>query len=479
MRDFSELAKVLEEVFGPYDVTEEVVEAIRVLLDNRYEGLIVVDREGRVAFMNRENERFLGLPRGGAKGRPIAELVPSSRLHVVCKSGRAEVAHLQEIQGKAKVVARIPLRVGNRLVGAMGSVMFQGLDEVTRLVRRLRVLEDRVADYEKKLKVRRGPEPRYTFEEILGQGQRLREAVALAKRVAASDSSVVVIGETGTGKELFAHAIHNESPRAPGPFVRLNCAAIPRELAESELFGYAPGAFSGASRGGKPGKFEQAEGGTIFLDEIGELPLDIQAKLLRVLQEKEIERVGGTAPRRVDFRLIAASNVNLKDLTEDGRFRLDLYFRLSKMILQVPALREHPEDISLYARRFLDSHAESRGAGPREIDEEALRSLQSYPWPGNVRELLNVVERAAWNAPGSRIRVEDLPPTVLSAEARPHEPTGSTLLRDAVEEAEKRVIHRVLAMAGNNKSRACKLLDIHRTTLYEKLARYRIELPNG
>ncbi|MBI5017794.1 MAG: sigma 54-interacting transcriptional regulator [Deltaproteobacteria bacterium] len=476
MRDFGELEQVLDEVFGPYDVTEEVVEAIRVLLDNRYEGLIVVDREGRVVFMNRENERFLSLARGGAKGRPIEELVPSSRLHVVCKTGRAEVAHLQEIQGKAKVVARIPLKKGARVVGAMGSVMFQGLDEVTRLVRRLRVLEDRVADYEKKLKTR-ASEHRYTFDEILGGGQKLQDTVALARRVAASDATVVLIGETGTGKELFAHAIHTESPRAGGPFIRLNCAAIPRELAESELFGYAPGAFSGASRGGKPGKFEQADGGTIFLDEIGELPLDIQAKLLRVLQEKEVERVGGTAPRRVDFRLVAASNVDLKELTEDGRFRLDLYFRLSKMVLSVPSLREHPEDIALYASHFLESHASSRGAGPRELDDEVLRVLRSYSWPGNVRELVNVVERAAWNATGPRIRVEDLPPIVLSTDARPDVPSGSTLLRDAVERAEKQLIERVLAMTGHNKSRACRLLDIHRTTLYEKLARYKIEVP--
>ena len=179
----------------------------------------------------------------------------------------------------------------------------------------------------------------------------------------------------------------------------------------------------------------------------------------------------------MDFRLLAASNVDLKSLTEDGRFRLDLYFRLSKMVVAIPSLREHPDDVPLYARRFLETQFEQRGTGPRDLSPEALEALAAYPWPGNVRELLNVVERATWNASGSEIRLEDLPPAVLAGGGSPGEAPGSTLLRDAVEEAEKRVIRRVLALTGNNKSRACKLLDIHRTTLYEKLARYRIEAP--
>jgi transcriptional regulator with GAF, ATPase, and Fis domain len=245
-----------------------------------------------------------------------------------------------------------------------------------------------------------------------------------------TDAKVLITGESGVGKEVVAHLIHSNSRRAEGRLVTLNCAGVPESLLESELFGHMRGSFTDAHRD-KRGLLEQADGGTIFLDEIGELPLDIQAKLLRVLQEKEVERVGGTAPRRVDFRLVAASNLDLKDLTEDGRFRLDLFFRLSKLVLQIPPLREHPEDIALYARRFLDSHAETRGAGPREIDEEALRALRAYPWPGNVRELVNVVERAAWNAAGTRIQAEDLPAGILSARARVEDPSGSTLLRDA------------------------------------------------
>lgn len=474
MTDFARIRSVLEEAFGPYGITEETEEALRILLDNRYEGLIVVDREGRVVYMNRENERFLGLSRGGAKGRPVNELLPSSRLQVVCQTGRAEVGHLQEIQGKTKVVARIPIRKDGRVIGAMGNIMFRDLAEVSKLTRMVRVLEDRVAAYEKKLRAM-PQQNRYTFEQILGSGERLAEAVHLARRVARSDADVLLIGETGTGKELFAHAIHNASPRAEGPFVRLNCAAIPRELAESELFGYEPGSFSGADRKGRVGKFEQAHGGTILLDEIGSLPLDMQAKLLRVLQEKEVERVGATMIRYVDFRLIAASNVDLKELTEQGRFRLDLYFRLNKMLLRVPPLREHPEDIPLYVRNLLDTRFDYAGA--MEFDPEALAALMAYRWPGNVRELLAVVERVAWNATTPRIRLEDLPAALLTDVAGEEAP--ATLLSEAVAAAESRTIRRVLAVAGNNKSRACRLLGIHRTTLYEKMARYGIPVSEG
>ncbi|MDW7709319.1 MAG: sigma 54-interacting transcriptional regulator [Deferrisomatales bacterium] len=474
MTDFSRIRSVLQDAFGPYGITEETEEALRILLDNRYEGLIVVDREGRVVYMNRENERFLGLPRGGAKGRPVVELIPSSRLQVVCQTGRAEVGHLQEIAGKTKVVARIPIRKDGRVIGAMGSIMFRDLAEVSKLTRMVRVLEDRVAAYEKKLRAM-PQQNRYTFDQILGTGERLAEAVELARRVARSDADVLLIGETGTGKELFAHAIHNASPRAEGPFVRLNCAAIPRELAESELFGYEPGSFSGADRKGRVGKFEQAHGGTILLDEIGSLPLDMQAKLLRVLQEKEVERVGATMIRYVDFRLIAASNVDLKELTEQGKFRLDLYFRLNKMLLRVPPLREHPEDIPLYVRAFLAARFDYAGA--KAFDAEALAALQAYRWPGNVRELLNLVERAAWNAKGSAIRLEDLPAHLLADTGG--DEGSSTLLSEAVAAAERRTIQRVLAVAGNNKSRAGKLLGIHRTTLYEKMARYGIPTSEG
>ena len=473
MDPYKELERVVLEAFGPYGLTPQAIAALDVLLDNRFEGLIIVDAEGRVVFMNHENEKFIGLQRGEAKGRHITELIPSSRLHLVCKTGIPEVGHVQEIMGKLKVATRIPLKEGGSVIGAFGSIMFTDVKDLANLNRRVRVLEDQVQEYERKLK---SAERRniYTFDNILGEGAKLRDAIDLARTIAASDTDVVITGETGTGKELFAHAIHNASRRNNGPFVRVNCASIPRELAESELFGYEPGSFSGARKEGRSGKFEQAHGGTILLDEINELPLDIQAKLLRVLQEREVERIGATAVRYVDFRLITASNVDLKELTEQGRFRLDLYFRLNKMLLRVPALREHPEDIPFYARHFLDTRVGFTGGRPRAVAPDAMDALLGYSWPGNVRELGNVIERLAWNVKGPVIRLEDLPSGILTQRTETPAARPPMALKDTVEAAEKEVIKRVLELTRNNKSQACKLLDIHRTTLYEKLARYRL-----
>ena len=299
----------------------------------------------------------------------------------------------------------------------------------------------------------------------------MRRTTQLAKQLSASGADVLISGETGTGKELFAHAIHNDSNRGNGPFVRLNCTTIPRELADSELFGYEPGSFSGAKREGQVGKFEQAHGGTIFLDEIGDLPLEIQGKLLRVLQEREVERIGGSSIRYVDFRLIAASNIDLKELTEQGKFRLDLYFRLSKMLLHIPPLRERADDIPLYVRHFLDTRFTFEGR-QREIAPEAMDALTRYSWPGNARELMNVIERVAWNAKGPEISLEDLPAVVLTNQAKPHSTDAPLSLAETVEAAERDLITRVLTLTGGNKKRAASILGIHRTTLYEKLTRY-------
>ncbi|PLX42943.1 MAG: sigma-54-dependent Fis family transcriptional regulator [Deltaproteobacteria bacterium] len=470
MDNFSKLTEILAEAIGPYGLHETTVEAIEHLVDNRYEGLIIVDVNGRVVYMNRENEKFLGLPRGGAKGRHITELIPSSRLHIVCREGKAEVAQIQEVDGVLKVSSRIPIRKDGKVIGAMGSIIFHDVKEVDKLSRRVKVLEDQVAVYQKRLKA--VPQrQRYTFENILGVSEAMRRTTSLAKQLSASGADVLISGETGTGKELFAHAIHNDSNRGNGPFVRLNCTTIPRELADSELFGYEPGSFSGAKREGQVGKFEQAHGGTIFLDEIGDLPLEIQGKLLRVLQEREVERIGGSSIRYVDFRLIAASNIDLKELTEQGKFRLDLYFRLSKMLLHIPPLRERPDDIPLYVRHFLDTRFTFEGR-QREIAPEAMDALTRYSWPGNARELMNVIERVAWNAKGPEISLEDLPAVVLTNQSKPHSQEAPLSLAETVEAAERDLITRVLTLTGGNKKRAASILGIHRTTLYEKLSKY-------
>ena len=237
-------------------------------------------------------------------------------------------------------------------------------------------------------------------------------------RASQSDATVLLRGETGTGKELFAHAIHAAGPRRSGPFIKLNCAAVPVELFESELFGYEEGAFTGAKKGGKPGKFEMAAGGTLFLDEIGDMPLPMQAKLLRVLQEREVERVGGTSTRPVDIRIIAATGQRLEELVREGRFRVDLYYRIHVIPINIPALRERREDIEEIAESFLLQLASEASEPRRSLSPEVLEILKAHDWPGNVRELRNILERAVTMSRGQALVSENIPEHLLRAGTR-------------------------------------------------------------
>src|SRR5919204_3539739 len=264
---------------------------------------------------------------------------------------------------------------------------------------------------------------RYTFADICGHSPALVHARELARRAAQAECAVLLLGESGTGKELFAHAIHAASPRHTGPFVPIDCAAIPRELLEVELFGYAPGAFSGASKVCKPGKFELAHGGTVFLDEIGEMPLEMQAKLLRVLQEHQVVRIGGLAPAPVDFTVIAATNRAVYEMASHGQFRRDLLYRLDVMRIVIPPLRERPQDIGLLVEDYWERKSRELGKEIR-LSDAALRVLEKYSWPGNVREVVNVVERLLVSASKFVIEPEDLPPSLWQglAEAPPSRP---------------------------------------------------------
>ncbi len=301
----------------------------------------------------------------------------------------------------------------------------------------------------------------------------MQEAKQVAMHAAASDLPVLIVGETGTGKEVFAHAIHQLSDRREHPLVRVNCAAIPHELFESELFGYEAGAFTGASPKGKAGKFELAEKSTIFLDEVGELPVPMQAKLLRIIQEHEVERVGGTRTRKLDFRVIAATNRDLTTMLARGEFRQDLYYRLNIFLLKTPPLRRIRTDIPrlVYHRLSLKS---GRTGAARRIDATAMRRLVEYDWPGNVRELNNVLERASSAAGDGIILEEHLPPEVRNGEGVV--PGDDTLLalKDEVAQAERRAILRALKLSGGNRSEAARMLGIHRTGLYQKMKQYSI-----
>ncbi|MBE3554919.1 MAG: sigma 54-interacting transcriptional regulator, partial [Thermicanus sp.] len=299
----------------------------------------------------------------------------------------------------------------------------------------------------------------------------MREVKELAEKAAMSKSTVLLQGESGTGKELFAHAIHAASPRHHGPFIRVNCGAIPTELLESELFGYEEGAFTGAKKGGKPGKFELANGGTLFLDEVGDLPLSMQAKILRVLQEKEIEPLGSIRLKKVDVRVIAATHKDLKKMVDLGEFRHDLYYRLNVFTLTIPPLRERKEDIPPLVSAILQKLSQELGIMGKGLSDEVLHLFQTYHWPGNIRELYNALERSVAVSEKGEIEVKDLPLYLRDMSGSIPHPSLQPL-DVAIRETEKQLIQQALKETGGNKVRAAEILGIHRANLYRKLDRY-------
>jgi transcriptional regulator with PAS, ATPase and Fis domain len=334
-------------------------------------------------------------------------------------------------------------------------------------------LESKVKLYEEELITLRST--RYTFDSIIGVSDAIRSVKGEALKAAGNSFPVLITGESGTGKELFAQAIHHASLRRLYPFVRINCAAIPRDLLESELFGYERGAFTGAKTEGKPGKFELAHQGTIFLDEIGDLPVEMQPKLLRAIEDKEFERVGGTRVVRSDFRVIAATNQHLETMLASGRFRKDLFYRLNVIPLHIPPLRERRGDILSIMRSFLEQTAHEAGLTGIEIDREAERALRSGDWPGNVRELVNVLERSVSALEGSTIRVADLPFYVQRGQKNAAR-REQTSLRELQSRNEREAIWLALKEADFQKARAARILGIHRTLLYKKMKKYNLPL---
>ena len=328
-----------------------------------------------------------------------------------------------------------------------------------------------------------GAKLRYNFSSIIGESDSIVQVKDCAKRAAENNSNVLILGESGTGKELFAQAIHAASSKKDGPFVPINCAALPKDLLNSELFGYEEGAFTGASKGGTPGKFEQANGGSIFLDEIGDMPLEMQSALLRVLEDNTVIRVGGKKYIPVDIRVIAATNCDLWKKVQDGSFRADLYFRLNIVTIKIPPLRARPEDIPMLADYLLESLCRKSGIKKPPISAEAISLLKSYSWPGNVRELRNVLERCLNNSRGSVITMEEIPPEVRSM----YEPKDTAQQKAGIEQSRKPfsvddwrgynkdTVIDLMRRYGGNKSRVAKELGITRATFYKRLKEYGIE----
>lgn len=447
---------------------QQRIEMANLIFNHIYSGSCVTDAKGYITHFNEPYGEFLGVDPKKQIGRHVTDVIENSRMHIVAQTGKAEINVSHRIKGQNMVVQRIPIFKDGELIAVFGQVTFKDVRDVSRLAHRLSLLESKVQLYEEELKSLRST--RYTIDSIIGASPAIKALKNEALRAASNQLPVLISGESGTGKELFAQGIHQASPRRLRPFVRLNCAAIPKDLFESELFGYAKGAFTGARSQGKPGKFELANGGTIFLDEIGELPMEMQPKLLRVLEEKEFERIGGTKIVRTDFKLIAATNRNLEDLMAEGRFRQDLYYRLNVIPVRIPPLRVRTQDIVPIARHLLDKIAEETDF-EYQLSPQAEKVLLAHDWPGNVRELSNVLERTISGLDGVLIGADDL--AIYLRKASTKIGRGYELnLKRRLAQAERDAIQEALALSEDNKSQAANLLGIHRTHLYKKMERH-------
>lgn len=454
----------LLEFLGSVDFAYDILEH---LLTDPFEAMTIVDDEARVVYISPVHESFFGLSHGEANGRPVKEVIENTRLDRVVATGKAEVGEIQRMRGSERVVSRVPIKNGCRTVGAVGRVMFKGPQQVEELSRRINALESEVEFYKRETAALRRRS--YGLDQLIGDSPAMRRLRDEIVKVAPLEIPVLIRGDSGTGKELVAQALHRLSPRRDAAIVMVNAAALPATLVESELFGYEPGAFTGAARTGRKGKFEQAAGGSIFLDEIGDMPIEVQAKLLRVLQDRMIERIGSDRPQQVDFRLITATNRDLQQYVTDGKFRLDLYYRITPITIEVPPLRRRLDDIPALVEHFVaDFSVRHRRPAP-EVTECAHAYLMEQSWPGNVRQLRHEVERAVIFAEGNKITAESFGGNAREL-SKPRRPLGgATSLRDQLGHLESELVLNALKRHHGNKKRVAQELGISRSYLYKVL----------
>ncbi len=436
----------------------------KTLLEYTPDALVAVDGACRIVAWNHEAERVLAIPLEQAQDQDVRQVCPELRLEETLVTGNDEQGLILTLNGVDVVChKRIVLSEGQPVAA------FAAFQEISRMQQiEARVRRKIYAD---------GHTAACTFDDIAGTHPSLRRAVSIAREFAVTDSSVLLLGETGVGKEVFAQSIHNFSRRSSGPFVAINCAALPGSLLESELFGYVSGAFTGANPKGKPGMFELAHKGTLFLDEMGEMDLMIQGKILRVLEERKVMRLGSERLIPVDVRVLAATNRNLQSLIAEQRFRQDLYYRLNVLRLTIPPLRERPEDIAVLAVQFLSQHAAELKRSLR-ISQEAVRLLQKHNWPGNVRELRNFMERVAVVHKSCTVDAEQVALLLAEEQAQsklivPAAAIGPTWSETPPDEPDRDIaaIRHALHCCNGNASKAARLLGISRITLWRKLKR--------
>lgn len=465
IQDITEFQAIVDEL----ESVKELQGTLATVLDAAYEGLLVINNEGYITMVNQAFAGLLDASPGQLVGKHVTQVIEDSRMPIVVQTGVPEVGELQRINDQEVIIQRVPIMKDGRAIGAVGKIMFKGVAELNALVSKVSSLHTELDYYKGEVEKFRGA--RYGLNHIIGNSRQIKELKETIRRIAVNNSTVLIRGETGTGKELVAHAIHIESPRRYGPFIQVNCAAIPEHLLESELFGYEEGAFTGARKGGQIGKFELANGGTIFLDEIGDMSLSLQAKLLRVLQEREIERLGGTTTTPINVRVIAATNTNLEELIAKGRFREDLFYRLNVVSLSLPPLRERMEDLPLLVKHFCEKFQQEFCIECAGLSPEVWEVLRGYRWPGNVRELEHVLERAFNVMEQEIIRISDLP-LYLQKTANKRLPGKSRRLQDILDEAERKALLEALTLSEGKKAKTAEYLGISRAWLYRLLEKH-------
>lgn len=456
----------LEAVTHRLSTNEKLMATLEAVVENSYEGMVVIDDQERIILMNQFFLDVMGLKSQNVIGKDISEISPESKLPETLKTGLAQFGETWHVGGRDFIIMRIPIERDGKVVGAIGKTLFKNMEIAKMFAKKVVRLEENLAYYKEELG--KFHSSQFVFDDIIGESPIMKAAKSIAERASCTTSTVLILGESGTGKEVFSHAIHKSSSRSKGPFIKINCAALPENLLESELFGYADGAFTGARKGGKPGKFELADKGTIFLDEIGDMSFSMQAKLLRVLQEREVERLGGTQPIKVDVRIIAATNRNLHQMVIEHKFRLDLYYRLNVLVIDLPPLRDRREDIAPISRAIMQRINKRLGTLIQGFTSETLTILTAYDWPGNVRELENILERAMVTCDEQWIQPKHLSlPGDLIHYLEPSEKT----LEVALAEAEREIIRQALRNTRGNKVHAAKILGIHRSLLYKKMTK--------
>jgi transcriptional regulator with PAS, ATPase and Fis domain len=456
------------------------------VFDELYEGAFAVDINCRIIWMNDKFKALIGWNgTESLEGKDIAEILPHTDMKRVIDKGQPDLIDIIDLGERQITISRIPLSDDNdQIVGAMGVILFDRLNALKPLVSRFQKMQNDLKKVEKELAATR--QAKYSFANFVGNSKSVQELKRQGKRAAERDVSVLLLGATGTGKELLAHAIHASSPRASAPMVRINVSAIPEGLLEAELFGTAAGAYTGASKKDKEGKFMLADGGTLFLDEIGDMPAILQSKLLRVLQEGEVEPVGSNKVHSVDVRIISATSRDLLKMVEDNQFRADLFYRLNVVPLVVPPLKDRLSDLPRLCDTLLEAIAQSSGLAAVTITDDAIELLKQHDWPGNVRELKNVLEQACARFDDEILQAahfkEILPQ--LSTHSPVTSPNAVVFfdplpegkkLKEVLAGVEKKAILKALDEEDYNKSRAAKRLGISRAQFYEKLSNHGIE----